>query len=200
MYRSAKAHGPEKVGAPERQTKDMGKDEYDKYIKQTEAQKVLIKTGYSRIKEKIKNFTARILQNGEQRLAKWSIINTSMIIRITEKRLLERVRSTAFLGETNAFAFALHLFRFSHGQSYFSFSKKNYGSRMWSGIGSRFGVQKGGPRFVNTRAGGCVSFLSTYTSIWHKEPFDESPRHQILIPRLMGFNGIYWSGGISNGL
>ena len=54
MYRSAKAHGPEKVGAPERQTKDMGKDEYDKYIKQTEAQKVLIKTGYSRIKEKIK--------------------------------------------------------------------------------------------------------------------------------------------------
>ena len=35
-----------------------------------------------------------------------------------------RVRSPAFLGETNVFAFALHLYRFSHGQSYFSFSKK----------------------------------------------------------------------------
>ena len=54
MYRSAKAHGPEKVSAPEREIKDMGKDEYDKHIKQTEAQKVLIKTGYSRTKEKIK--------------------------------------------------------------------------------------------------------------------------------------------------
>ena len=35
----------------------------------------------------------------------------------------------AFPGETNAFAFALHLYRFSHGQSYFSFSKKIYGSK-----------------------------------------------------------------------
>ena len=69
-----------------------------------------------------------------------------------------RVRLPAFPGETNAFAFALHLYRFSHEQSYFSFSKKIYGSRMGSrmrsrigsGIGSRFGVQKGGPRFVNT--------------------------------------------------
>ena len=44
-------------------------------------------------------------------------------------------------------AFALHLYRFSHGQSYFSFSKKIYwsrmGSRMGSKIGFRFGVQKG---------------------------------------------------------
>ena len=32
----------------------------------------------------------------------------------------------------------------------FFFSKKIYGSRMESKIGSRFGVQKGGPRFVNT--------------------------------------------------
>ena len=59
------------------------------------------------------------------------------------------VRSPAFPGETNALAFALHLYRFSHGQSFF-FSKKIYGSRMGSKIGSRFGVQKGGPRFVNT--------------------------------------------------
>ena len=52
-------------------------------------------------------------------------------------------------------AFALHLYRFSHGQSYFSFSKKIYwstmGSRMGSKIGSRFGVQKGVNYFVNTR-------------------------------------------------
>ena len=69
-----------------------------------------------------------------------------------------RVRSPAFPGETNVFVFALHLYRFLHGQSYFSFAKKIYGSRMGSrmrsrigaGIGSRFGVKKGGPRFVNT--------------------------------------------------
>ena len=30
--------GPEKVSAPERDIKDMGKEEYDKYIKQTDAQ------------------------------------------------------------------------------------------------------------------------------------------------------------------
>ena len=46
--------GPEKVSAPEREIKEMGKDEYDKYIKQTEAQKALIKTGYSWTEEKIK--------------------------------------------------------------------------------------------------------------------------------------------------
>ena len=40
--------------APERGIKEMGKDEYDKYIKQIEAQKALIKAGYSGIKEKIK--------------------------------------------------------------------------------------------------------------------------------------------------
>ena len=48
MARSyASDFGPEKVSAPEREIKDMAKDKYDKYIKQTEAQKVLIKTGYS---------------------------------------------------------------------------------------------------------------------------------------------------------
>ena len=40
--------------APERGIKEMGKDEYDKYIKQIEAQQALRKTGYSGIKEKIK--------------------------------------------------------------------------------------------------------------------------------------------------
>ena len=42
-------------------------------------------------KGKDQNFTARISQNGEQRLTKreWSIINMSMIIRITEKWPLE---------------------------------------------------------------------------------------------------------------
>ena len=54
VYRSAKAHGSEKVSAPEREIKDMAKDDYYKYIKQTEVQKALIKTGYSTIKEKIK--------------------------------------------------------------------------------------------------------------------------------------------------
>ena len=42
------------VPQKELEIKDMGKDEYDKYINQTKAQKALIKTGYSRIKEKIK--------------------------------------------------------------------------------------------------------------------------------------------------
>ena len=46
--------GPEKVSAPEREIKDMAKEEYGKYIKQLDAQKASIKTGYSRIKEKIK--------------------------------------------------------------------------------------------------------------------------------------------------
>ena len=78
------------------------------------------------------------------------------------------VRSLAFPGET--YAFALHLYRFSHGQSYFSFSKKIYGLRMGSRmryrigsrIESRFGVQNGGPRFVNTRSklGGTPRFSS----------------------------------------
>ena len=55
MVRSyASDFGPEKVSAPEREIKQMDKDEYDKHIKQTEAQKVLIKTSYSRVKEKIK--------------------------------------------------------------------------------------------------------------------------------------------------
>ena len=47
------------------------------HIKKTEAQKALIKTGYSGIKEKIKTYTARISPNGKQRLAKrkWSIIS-----------------------------------------------------------------------------------------------------------------------------
>ena len=72
-------------------------------------------------------------------------------------RVHNLVRSPAFPGETSALAFALHLHRFSHGLSYFSFSKKIYGSRMRSKIGSRFGVQKGGPRFVNTRPHGIDS-------------------------------------------
>ena len=82
VYRGAKAHGSEKVSAPEREIKDMGKDEYDKYIKQTEIQKALtlIKTGYSRIKEKIKTL---------QQEYRKTVINTSMIIRITEKRPLK---------------------------------------------------------------------------------------------------------------
>ena len=37
----------------------MGKDEYDKYIKQIEAQKALIKAGYSGIKEKIKTLRGK---------------------------------------------------------------------------------------------------------------------------------------------
>ena len=61
-----------------------------------------------------------------------------------------RRRACSHLG-----AFALHLYRFSHGQSYFSFSKKIYwsrmGFRMGSKIGSRFEVQKGVNYFVNTR-------------------------------------------------
>ena len=68
-------------------------------------------------------------------------------VRLEKTQGYWRVRSSAFPGETNVFAFALHLYRFSHGQSYFSFSKKPYGSRigsrMGSGIGSRFGVQMG---------------------------------------------------------
>ena len=73
-----------------------------------------------------------------------------------------RVCSSAFLCETNASAFALHLYKFSYGQSYFSFSKKNYGSRMGSGIGSRFGVQKGGPCFVNTHLSPQSLLLTRY--------------------------------------
>ena len=46
--------GPVKVSAPEKEIKDMGKEEYDIYIKQTDAQKASIKKGYSRIKEKVK--------------------------------------------------------------------------------------------------------------------------------------------------
>ena len=60
--------GPEKVSAPERGIKEMGKDEYDKYIKQTEAQKALIKTGYSWIKAKIKT----LLQEYRQTVNKGS--------------------------------------------------------------------------------------------------------------------------------
>ena len=91
VYRSAKAHGSEKVSAPEREIKDMGKDECDKYIKQTEVQKALIKTGYSKIKEKIKTLQQeyRKTVNKGSRSWEWSIINTSMIIRITEKRPLK---------------------------------------------------------------------------------------------------------------
>ena len=60
MARSyASAFGPEKVSAPERGIKEMGKDEYDKYIKQIEAQQALIKAGYSGIKEKIKTLRGK---------------------------------------------------------------------------------------------------------------------------------------------
>ena len=60
MARSyASAFGQEKVSAQERGIKEMGKDEYDKYIKQIEAQKALIKAGYSGIKEKIKTLRGK---------------------------------------------------------------------------------------------------------------------------------------------
>ena len=97
---------------------------------------------------------------GKERAAKKTKVRSKKTkVRLEKTQGHWRVRSLAFPGETNAFAFALHLERFSHGQSYFSFSKKIYGSRMGSrmrsrigsGIGSRFGVQKGGPRFVNTQ-------------------------------------------------
>ena len=52
--------GPVKVSAPESEIKDMGKEEYDKYIKQTDAQKTSIKKGYSRIKEEIKAYGKNI--------------------------------------------------------------------------------------------------------------------------------------------
>ena len=50
-----------------------------------------------------------------------------------------RVRSLAFPGETNVFTFALHLYRFLHGQSYFSFSKKS----LWVQNGVQNEVQNG---------------------------------------------------------
>ena len=60
MARSyASAFGPEKVSAPGRGIKEMGKDEYDKYIKQIEAQQALRKAGYSGIKEKIKTLRGK---------------------------------------------------------------------------------------------------------------------------------------------
>ena len=46
---------------------------------------------------------------------------------------------SAFPGETNAFAFALHLYRFSHGQSYFS-PKKFTGPEWGPDSGSKRGV------------------------------------------------------------
>ena len=46
--------GPEMVSDPEIDLKDMNKDQYEMFTKKSEAEKVLIKNGYSRIKEKVK--------------------------------------------------------------------------------------------------------------------------------------------------
>ena len=46
--------GPEQATIPDIEIKDMDKEHYNKYIKENEAEKVLMKNGYSRTKEKIK--------------------------------------------------------------------------------------------------------------------------------------------------
>lgn len=46
--------GPEEVTLPEKELKNMNKEEYNKYISESEAEKALIKSGCSRIKEKTK--------------------------------------------------------------------------------------------------------------------------------------------------
>ena len=44
--------GPEEVTLPEKELKNMNKEEHNKYISESEAEKALIKSGCSRIKEK----------------------------------------------------------------------------------------------------------------------------------------------------
>ena len=78
--------GPVKVSAPEREIKDMGKEEYDKYIKQTDAEKASIKKGYSRIKEKIKS----LRQEYRQAVNKGSRSGSSRIVQ-DKFTLLEQI-------------------------------------------------------------------------------------------------------------
>lgn len=47
--------GPESVSEPSKDIKDMDASEYEEYRKELEAQKAKIRSGYQRIKEKIKS-------------------------------------------------------------------------------------------------------------------------------------------------